>query len=125
MMAHTGGDVRAHVGVELGVLDRAVGVVVGVPRAVGTLGVDQPVVGVFGLVVEAGDVERHRGFDVVPRVAMTAGEPWDHPGVELQRREVFPGGLQFVGAEHAREVSDVLHRTACSRSAGAPACLMP
>ncbi len=126
MVADTGGDVGAHVGVELGVLDRSVAVVVRVPRTVGALRVDEPVVGAFGLVVEPGDVERHRRLDMVPRVAVTAGEPRDHPGVELERRQVVAGGLQLVGAQDAREVCDVLHRTADSRMFGwvAP-CLTP
>jgi hypothetical protein len=101
VVADAGGDVGAHVGVELGVLDGAVGVVVGVPRAVGALGVDEPLVGPLGLVVEAGDVERHRRLDVVPRVAVAAGEPRDHAGVELQRGEVAAGRVEFVGAEDA------------------------
>ena len=49
VVPHAGGDVRAHVGVELGLLDRAVGQVVVPPAAVGTLDVDEPLVGALGL----------------------------------------------------------------------------
>ena len=88
-----GGDVRAHVGVELGLLDVPSGEVVVPPTAVVALDVDQPLVAAFGCGVETGDVERHGGLDVVPRVAVAAGEPRDHPGVELQRGDPF-GGLR-------------------------------
>jgi hypothetical protein len=84
VMADARGDVRAHVGVELGVLDRPIAVVVGVPRTVGPLRVDEPLIGALGRVVESGDVERHRRLDMVPRVAMTTGKPRDHPGVDLE-----------------------------------------
>ena len=109
-MADPGRDVGAHVGVELVVLDRPVAVVVGVPRTVGPLRVDEPLVGPLGLGVEAGHVERHGGLDVIPRIAMATGKPRDHPGVELQRGQMQARAVQFVGAEHAGEIGEVAHR---------------
>ncbi len=81
------------------------------PRPVGALGVDEPLVGPLGVLMEAGDIERHRGLDVVPRVAVAAGEPRDHAGLQLQRCQMLAGGAQLVGAEHAREIRQVAHRT--------------
>jgi hypothetical protein len=52
VVPHTRRHVGAHVGVELGLLDRTVRQVVVPPAAVGALGVDQPLVGALGLVVE-------------------------------------------------------------------------
>ena len=83
-MPHSGGDVGTHVGVELDVFDRAIGEVVVVPAAFGTLRVDQPFVGSLGVRVHARDVERHRGFDVIPWVAMAANKPRNHSGGQLQ-----------------------------------------
>ena len=58
VVPHAGGDVGAHVGVELGLLDAAVGPVVVVPAAVRALRRGQPLVGVLGL---RGAGRRRRG----------------------------------------------------------------
>ena len=61
------------------------------------------------LVVEAGHVERHRRLDVVPRIAVTAGEPRDHARRHLQRGEVVGGLPDLVGREDARQIGDQCH----------------
>ena len=71
-MPHARGDVRAHVGVELVVLD-AVGQVVLMPRAVGPLTGDEPVERALRLVMASAERQRHGGLDVVPRVRVPAG----------------------------------------------------
>ena len=109
VVPHAGGDVRAHVGVELVFLDGAVGQVVVPPTAVVALDVDEPLVAAFGCRMEAGDVERHGGLDVVPRVAMTTGEPRDHAGVELQRGDPLRGLDDLFGREHAVDVRQLRH----------------
>ena len=109
VMPHAGGDVGADVGVELGFFDGAVGQVVVPPTAVVALDVDQPFVGPFGAGVEAGDIERHGGLDVVPRIAMPAGEPRDHPRVELQRGDPLGGLDDLFGGQHAVDVRQPRH----------------
>ena len=82
-MPNARGDVGAHVGIELGFLDEIVGLAVTevevVPTPVGALDISQPLIRPFGLNVEPGNVKSHRAFDVVPRIAMAAVEPRDHP----------------------------------------------
>ena len=117
VVPHAGGDVGAHVGVELGfgdgVVPVAIGHVVVVPAAVGALDVGQPLVGPFGLDVEAGDVERHRRLDMVPGVAVATGEPRDHAARRLQRGEVATRLHDLVGRQHAGQVGDRGHAESC------------
>ena len=65
---------------------------------------DQPAVGRHRLVVEAGDVERHRRLDVVPRVAVSAREPRDHAVRALQRDEVAAPTRRPRRRQHAGEI---------------------
>ena len=135
VMPHACGDVRAHVGVELGFLDASIGQVVVPPTAVVALHVDEPFVAPFGGGVEAGDIECHGGLDMVPRVAMPAGKPRDHPCVELQRSDPLGGLDDVFGGQHALDVRQLRHdqepfgRTRCSscrapvtRRARPPSC---
>ena len=86
--AGPGGKVRTNVGVELVLLDRAVGGVVVVPAAGRRLRRDEPAIGSHRLIVEAGDVKCHRTLDEVPRIAVSAGEPRDHSVGLLQGGEM-------------------------------------
>ena len=56
--------------------------------------------------MESGDVESHGGLDVVPRIAVSALEPRDHSGVELQTGDRLGGLYDFVGTEDAFDVRD-------------------
>ena len=78
VMPGASGDVGDDVGVELVLLDLVLEVVL-MPRPVGALDVDEPLVGEFGLGSMLTDRERHCRFDMVPRVGMATGEPRDHP----------------------------------------------
>ncbi len=81
-----GRQVGAHVRVEAGVLD-GVTLVVVEPAAVGELAGGEPPVGIDRLVHESADGERHRGLDVIPRVAVATDEPGDHPVASLHLRD--------------------------------------
>ena len=77
------GQVGAHVGVEPLILDPGPLVVVE-PAPIGQLAIGQPAVGRHGLVGEPAGRQGHGRFDVVPRVAVAALEPRDHPVGPLQ-----------------------------------------
>jgi hypothetical protein len=94
-----GGHVGGDVGVEGGLLDPA-GPVVLVPRAVRALCPDQPGVRGLRLGAPTARVEGHGRLHVVPRVAVAAGIPRDHPVTLLdgrdrvdRRRQITPHGL--------------------------------
>ena len=108
VMPHTRGHVGAHVRVELVILDPVSEVVV-VPRAVLELVGDQPVVGAFGLGTTSTDGERHRRFDVVPRVRVAAGMPEDEPGRELIRRDRVDRHHELIGAQDTFDFGDARH----------------
>ena len=110
-MPDAGRNVGTHVGVELRLLHDIAAEVVVVPRAIWALRLHEPLVGATCFVVHAHHIERHRRLDVVPRVAVSAGEPRNHAVAELQRGDPFRGGAQFVGGGDA---STALHG-ACSR----------
>ena len=105
---HARGHVGTHVGVELVLLHlrRAVvaGDVVLVPRAVVALQGGEPLIGAVGLAVAAPDVEGHGRLDVVPRVAVAAGEPRDHPGGQLPLGDAVERGVKIGGRDQARDV---------------------
>ena len=82
-MPHACGDISADVGIKARLFDLRAGKVVGVPGTVGTLRRGQPLKGSLGLLQGPTDAEGHGGFDVVPGVGVTTGEPGDHPVVEL------------------------------------------
>ena len=113
VVPHAGGHVRAHVGVEFGFLDKTTRKVVVEPPAVAVLRVGEPFVGALGLAMEAGHVEGHGRLDVVPRVAVSAFEPRDHAGVELQRGDRFGGADDLVGTQHTFDVRHVRHAATC------------
>ncbi len=96
----SGRDVRAHVGVELGLLDAVLEVVL-VPGAVGALTVDEPLVGPLGVPTTTTEVERHGCLDVVPRVGVTAGEPGDHAVGELHLGDRVHSRGDAGGVDHA------------------------
>ena len=96
-----GRQVGAHVGVEPGVLHRVAPVVVE-PAAVGQLALGEPAVGALGLLDQATDGERHRRFDVVPRIAVAALEPRDHAVAPLDLGDGVGGGQDVGAAENAR-----------------------
>src|SRR5581483_106140 len=77
VLPHPGGHVGDDVGVEAVVLDGVLEVVVE-PRPAGVLGGGQPAVGALGFGDAPAEGQRHGGLDVVPRVAVPAGEPRDH-----------------------------------------------
>jgi hypothetical protein len=54
--------------------------------------------------VEAGDIERHGGLDVVPRVAVTTGPPRDHARRHLQAGNPLGADDDLVGGENAVEM---------------------
>ncbi len=110
VMPHTGGDICAHIGVELCFLHRAIGQVVVPPTAVGQLNVDEPLVGALRRAVQTRNIECHRGLDVIPRIAVTVGEPRDHAGVELQGGDRFGRLHDFVAGENAFDVGHAAHR---------------
>ena len=64
----------------------------------------EPAVGSHRLAVEPGDVERHRALDEVPRVAVAAGEPGDHPVRVLQGGDLVGGGIELGGRQHVGEI---------------------
>ena len=95
--------IGAHVRVEAGILD-GVTLVVVEPAAVGELAAGQPAVGVDRLVHEAADGERHGGLDVVPRVAVAADEPGDHPVAPLHLGDGVARGQDVRAREDARHL---------------------
>ena len=119
-----GGDVGDDVGVELVLLDLVLEVVL-VPRAVGPLDVDEPLVGRFGLGSALADDERHRRFDVVPRVGVTAREPRDHSRAELPRRDVVGGVAHLLGREDAGDLRQHSHPPALASIAVATSSRRP
>ncbi len=119
----SGGQVGAHIGVEPRILDPG-GQVVVEPAAVGELGVHQPLVGPVGLFVQADSGEGHGRLDVVPRVAVPAGEPRDHPVRALQGGDGLGGGHHLAGRHDSGNLGDRPHATASApagtRSPGEP-----
>ncbi len=105
-MPDPGGDVRAHVGVELVLLD-GVGEVVLVPRTVGPLHPDEPCVRRFGLGHPPAERECHRRFDVVPRVSVPTGEPRDHPRRQLPLGDALDGARQLGGRDDIGHIAQV------------------
>ena len=116
VVPHAGGDVGAHVGVELVLLD-AVGQVVLVPGAVGPLQVDEPLVGPLGLGAAAAEVEGHGRLDVVPRVGVPAGEPRDHARRQLPLGDAVDGGVRGRSAVTRPGTSMGIGVSACPRRA--------
>ena len=110
-MPGPGGQIGANVGVETGVLD-AGGQVVVEPTAVGQLGVDQPLVGAVGFVVQADGGEGHGRLDVIPRVAVSSREPRDHPVRLLQGGDRLSGGEDLGRGHDAGNLGDRPHATA-------------
>ncbi len=108
-MPHTRSDVRAHVGVELQILD-AVGQVVVVPRAILELVRDQPLVGALGFGPPPSDCQRHRCLDVVPGIGVTARVPEDQPVGQLLRRDRVERRVELASVEHALDLGDAAHR---------------
>ena len=78
--------------------------VIVVPGTVGALHLCEPVVGEFGLSGTPRNIECHRGFNMVPRVAMTVREPGNHSRRTLQRRKMSGGCGHLIGSDHARKV---------------------
>ncbi len=107
-MPHARSDVRAHVRVELVILD-AVGEVVVVPRPVLQLVSDQPLVRVLCLGAASANGERHRRFDVVPRVGVATRVPQDEPGRELIRRDGIDRRCELIGAQHSFDFRQADH----------------
>jgi hypothetical protein len=105
---HPGSDVGAHVGVELVLLDLGAAVVAGdvvlVPGAVVALEVDEPLVGPVGFSAPAPEVEGHGRLDVVPGVAVTAGEPRDHARRQLPLGDAVDSGVQIGGRDETGDV---------------------
>src|SRR5207248_9790508 len=88
---------------ELRVLHAAVDVVV-VPRPVGALVGAQPLVGPLGVGAAATDEQGHGRLHVVPRVGVTTGEPRDHAVGELDPGDGVDRGRHLVGLEDATDV---------------------
>src|SRR5690606_1620081 len=64
----------------------------------------EPLVGPVGLGPSAPEVERHGRLDVVPRVAVAAGEPRDHPRWQLPLCAAANRGLGAGGRDQAGDV---------------------
>ena len=86
VVPHAVRDVARHVRVERVLLD-VVTLVVRVPRTIEPLHAGQPRVGAFRRVEPPADVERHRGFDQVPRIGVATLDPRDVAVGLLYRRD--------------------------------------
>ena len=113
VVPHAVRDVAGDVGVERVLLHR-VALVVGVPRAVGVLHRAQPVVGALGFGEAAADVERHRGFDEVPRIGVAAGNPRDVAVGLLHRRDRVDRLRDLRGGDDAGDFGEVVLSQGCA-----------
>ncbi len=74
---HAGCHISAHIRVLAVILDPRFEVVV-IPGAIWQLSRCKPLEGTLGFDTVSRDKQCHRGFNMVPRIAVTAGEPGDH-----------------------------------------------
>ena len=105
VMPGSGGQVGTDVGVEPLILDAGTLVVVE-PAPIGQLVVGQPAIGRPGLLGEPARRQGHGRLHVVPRIAVAALEPRDHPVCPLHVGDRMGRGQHVGGREHPRHLGD-------------------